>query len=359
MSSNPSAGDQPRIQDFAGNAAICLMLEQMAASGRIPQALLFCGPEGVGKATLARRFGRLLLDHPERIEQDDLSLPANRERLEERLSLASDKRADDPLFFASHPDFFTYPPDGPLRQISIQQMRTMKEHAQFSPLKGRRRVFVLDQLDRANEQAANSLLKILEEPPPYLLLVGTVTNPFDLLPTIRSRSVMLTLNRLADEEVESLLLARGFEAKEAKERARLALGCPGKALELDLEAHRKRAAAMLTLLEVAAGRKPFSEWIRQGEATVAKKQERVEDYLETLLALLQEIIHLRANGPLRRYPEYREALEALSTKVELGWIRRASAKVEEISRFQRRSAQRSPAFDDFVVELQQSGLARR
>ncbi|MCU0229374.1 MAG: AAA family ATPase, partial [Bryobacterales bacterium] len=182
-------GEGPRIVDFAGNTATCRMLEQMAASGRIPQALLFCGPEGIGKATLARRFGAMLLANPERIEADDLSLPANRERVEERLSLASEKRADDPLFFASHPDFFTYPPDGPLRQISIQQMRTMKEHAQFSPLKGSRRVFLLDQLDRANEQAANSLLKILEEPPPYLLLIGTVSNPYDLLPTIRSRSV--------------------------------------------------------------------------------------------------------------------------------------------------------------------------
>ncbi len=347
------------IREFAGNAPIRQMLEQMALSGRIPQALLFCGPEGVGKATLARRFGGLLLANPERIELDDLSLPANRERLEERLTLSSEKRAEDPLFFASHPDFFTYSPDGPLRQISIQQMRTMKEHAQFSPLKGSRRVFLLDELDRANEQAANSLLKILEEPPPYLLLIGTVTNAFDLLPTIRSRSVMLTLNRIADEEVEALLLAKGVEAKEAQERARLAMGCPGKAIQLDLEAHHKRAAAMLTLLEVAAGRKPFTEWVRHAEATVAKKSERVDDYLETLLTLLQDILHLRARGPLLRHPEYRDALGVLAGCLELGWVRQASAKIEEMSRFQRRSAQRTPAFDDFVMELLQSGLARR
>lgn len=351
--------DPGSIQDFVGNTPIRHMLEQMAASGRIPQALLFSGPEGVGKATLARRFGALLLEHPERIEQDDLALPANQERLDERLSLASDKRADDPLFFASHPDFFTYPPDGPLRQISIQQMRMMKDHAQFAPLKGKRRVFLLDELDRANEQAANSLLKILEEPPPYLLLIGTVTNAFDLLPTVRSRSVLLNLNRLADAEVESFLTGRGVPAKEAAERARLAMGCPGKAARLDLAAHRKRAEAMLTLLEVAAGIKPFTEWVRQSEATVAKKSERMEDYLETLLTLMQDLLHLRYGGPLLHFPEYRQALTTMLSRLDLGWQRQASAKVEELLRFLRRNAQKTVALDDFAVELLQSSLARR
>ena len=147
-----------RMQDFAGNAPVRALLEGIAATGRIPHSILLCGPEGVGKATLARRFAALLLGDAEKIEADDLSLAANRERLEERVALASEKRAEDPLFFASHPDFLTFPPEGPLRQISIQQMRLMKEHAQFNPLKGSRRVFLIDEMDRANEQAANSLL---------------------------------------------------------------------------------------------------------------------------------------------------------------------------------------------------------
>lgn len=342
------------IRDFAGNAPVRSMLEQMAATGRIPQALLFCGPEGVGKATLARRFAALLLGEAARIEADDLSLPANIERMEERLSLASDKRADDPLLFATHPDFLTFPPDGPLRQISIQQMRLLKEHAQFAPHKGKRRVFLIDDLDRANEQAANSLLKILEEPPPYLLLIATVTNAFDLLPTIRSRVVMLYLNRLPDGEVEAFLAGRGMAPAEAAERARLAMGCPGLAVTLDLNARRRQAEAMLTLLEVAAGRKPFGEWVRVSETTVSKKTERLEPYLETLLGLLQEILHLRANGPLHRYPEHRKSLEALAGRVDLRWVLRASGKAEQVQRFLRRNAQRTAALDDLAMELLQA-----
>jgi DNA polymerase-3 subunit delta' len=344
----------PSISDFVGNALVCAMLEKMAETDRIPQALLFCGPEGVGKSTLARRFGAILLGDRDRIEADDLSLPANQERIEERLSLASDKRADDPLVFASHPDFLTFPPDGPLRQISIQQMRLLKDQAQFSPHKGRRRVFLIDDLSRANEQAANSLLKILEEPPPYLLVIATVTNVYDLLPTIHSRSVTLYFNRVPDEEVEAFLLAKGMPKTEASERARLAMGCPGLAVTLDLEARRKQADAMLTLLEVSAGKKPFSEWVRMSEATVSKKNERLDHYLEVLLTLLQELLHLKANGPLLRYPEYRKALEALTSKVDLRWVRRASVRVEEVHRFIRRNAQKTAALDDLVMELLQA-----
>ncbi len=345
------------IENFAGNAPTRALLEGIAETGRIPQSILLCGPEGVGKATLARRFAALLLGDAEKIEADDLSLPANRERLEERLALASDKRADDPVFFASHPDFLTFPPEGPLRQISIQQMRLMKEHAQFNPLKGSRRVFLIDEIDRANEQAANSLLKILEEPPPFLLIIGTSTNPYELLPTIRSRSVLLFLNRLTDEEVRDVLRAKGVPPGELDARARLSAGCPGRALTLDLDAYRMRADAMMTLLEAAANRKPFGEWLRVSEGSVSKKAERLEEYLEILISLLQDLLHLRANGPVLRHPEYRDSLAAMASTLELGWIVKAAAGASRIDRLLRRNIQKNVALDDYLLELQ-TALAR-
>ncbi len=138
------------------------------------------------------------------MERDDLSLPANADTIAEREKWTAEKRAEDPLLFASHPDFVTFAPDGPLRQISIQQMRTFRERAQFKPLHGARRVFLIDRLDRANEQAANSLLKVLEEPPEHLIILATTENLYDLLPTIRSRSVILQMCRLSDAEMRSL-----------------------------------------------------------------------------------------------------------------------------------------------------------
>ena len=143
-----------------GNASAVAALKGMIARERIPQTILLAGPEGVGKATLARRFAAELLGYDaHKIEQDDLSLAPNVELRTERLKLTSEKRNDDPLAFGSHPDFLTIAPDGPLEQISIQQMRLVKVRAPMKPLRGNWRVFLIDGMERANLQAANSLLK--------------------------------------------------------------------------------------------------------------------------------------------------------------------------------------------------------
>src|SRR6202041_73531 len=110
-----------------------------------------------------------------------------------REKMPAEKRNDDPLFFGTHPDFLTFAPEGPLRQIGIPQMRLLKERAQYKPLHRGRRVFLIDQVDRAGEQAANSLLKTLEEPPDHLVVIMTAANAYDLLPTIRSRAVPFQL----------------------------------------------------------------------------------------------------------------------------------------------------------------------
>jgi len=80
------------LDNFFGNTAVVAALTEMAASGRIPQTLLLSGPEGVGKATLARRFASILVGDPAKIEADDLSLEANLETIADREKWPSDKR---------------------------------------------------------------------------------------------------------------------------------------------------------------------------------------------------------------------------------------------------------------------------
>ena len=213
------------IENIFGNRTAVETLETMLRDNRIPQTILLAGPEGIGKATLARRFAATLLPNGAVVEQDDLASEPNLEILADREKLTAEKRSDDPLCFATHSDFVSFPPDGPLRQISIQQMRLLKERAQFGPLKGPWRIFLIDHIDRANEQAANSLLKTLEEPPPYLILILTAENAYDLLPTIRSRVVQLPLSRLDDDEMKEFVKARGLDRPE--QRIALASGSPG------------------------------------------------------------------------------------------------------------------------------------
>ena len=279
------------FENFWGNRHVTEALEQMIAQDRLSQTLLFSGPEGVGKATLARRLGARLLGHSEKIEQDDLSLPHNLAIIGERERWAADKRNDDPLFFSTYPDFVTFPPDGPLRQISIPQTRLIKERAPFLPHHGSRRVFLIDHVDRANEQAANSLLKTLEEPPPHLILIMTAENAYDLLPTIRSRAVPFQFAPLGQDEMRHFVSARALD--EAERRMALAAGSPGLAISLDLEAYNKRRAAMLLLLKVAAGTAPFGEWVPVSETMGRGKSDKLDLYLKVLYDLLRDLLAIR------------------------------------------------------------------
>jgi DNA polymerase III subunit delta' len=337
------------FENFWGNAHVLEGLEQMLAHGRLAQTLLFSGPEGVGKATLARRLGGRLLGHPEQIEQDDLSQPHNLETVRDREKLPADKRNDDPLLFATHPDFVTFPPDGPLRQISIQQTRLLKDRAQFLPHKGNRRVFLIDHVDRANDQAANSLLKTLEEPPDHLILIMTAENAYDLLPTIRSRAVPFQFAPLGHQEMRAFVQARGLDQPER--RIALAAGSPGIAISLDLEAYDKRRAAMLALLKVAAGVAPFATWVPVSETIGRSKNEKLDLYLKVLYELLRDLLLLQQGAGEIRNQDIRRELEALAPKLQFAWIRRAVAKMDEIAELIRRNIQKTIALDSLIVEL--------
>ena len=337
------------FDNFWGNPRVTEALEQMLAQQRLAQTLLFAGREGVGKATLARRLGARLLGRGEQIERDDLSLPDNLETVAAREKWSADKRNDDPLLFATHADFVTFAPDGPLRQISIQQTRLLKERAQFLPHKGSRRIFLIDHVDRANEQAANSLLKTLEEPPDHLVLIMTAENAYDLLPTIRSRAVPFHFSPLSVEEMREFVRARGLDQPER--RVALAAGSPGLAVSLDLEAYDKRRAAMLALLKVAAGAAPFGSWIPVSEALGRSRSEKLDLYLKALYGLLRDLLLLHEGASEIRNEDIRGDLEALARKVQFAWLRKAVERVDEIAQLIRRNIQKTIALDALIVEL--------
>ena len=341
--------------NFFGNPAAVSALQTMIARDRVPQTILIAGPEGVGKATLARRFAAELLGYgADKIELDDLSLEPNVTLRTDRLKLTSEKRNDDPLVFSSHPDFMTVAPDGPLGQISIQQMRLIKDRASMKPLRGRWRVFLIDGMDKANIQAANSLLKTLEEPPEHLVLVMTANNSYDLLTTIRSRSVILDLGRVGQDEMRQFIGGRGLDHPER--RLALGEGAPGIAATVDFETYDRRRVAMLTLMRVGAGMEQFGAWMKHSDSIGARKTEKLEQYVEVLYSLIEDVMRVSHGAPAMRNADIQRDLEALAGKVSFEWLRKITTRADELVELARRNIQKSIALDSIAVGMQAATL---
>ncbi|HET7104015.1 MAG TPA: DNA polymerase III subunit delta', partial [Terracidiphilus sp.] len=242
--------------DFLGNSATVTRLRECVRTGRFPQALILAGPKGAGKYTLAMMLARAL-NCREKVESEGLpdfcGRCANCTRigeaadLEERVAEAvaareemrdADKR-DTRILIQTHPDVLIVPPDPPQLLIKLGQVRQVIHAAYYRPPIEAARAVTIFTSPAFMKEAANSLLKVLEEPPERTSLILLAENPQELLPTIRSRAILYRLGALPVEELEALLEARRPQLK-ARDRAlaaRLAEGAVGRALSLDLDAY--------------------------------------------------------------------------------------------------------------------------
>ncbi len=343
------------FENFWGNAHVQSTLESMIGRERIPQTMLFAGLEGLGKATLVRRFAaRLLGDAGE----NRAGRPEpRRKRQADRRRAKSCPPTSATTSRCSSARTPTSSPSRPTVRCARSASRRCvcsKKCAQFKPLHGPRRIFLIDQADRAGEQAANSLLKTLEEPPDHLILILTAENVYDLLPTIRSRSVILNFSPLSNDEMQDFARARGLD--NADRRIALSGGSPGIAASLDIELFQKRRASMLALLRTGAGLSSYNAWLPVSEALGRSRSEKLELYLKLLYDLLRDIMVLREGGasinemPIRNF-DLRNELGALAGKVSRPWIIHAVKSVDEIAALLRRNIQKTIALDGLLMEL--------
>ncbi len=212
------------------------LLKSFHRSGRLPHALILSGPRGIGKATLAFRFARWLMAE---------SKASN--GLFGAGAAGGDKLAvdpSDPVFrrvaSGGHPDLITVErtvneKTGKLREeIVIEDVRAVGSFLRLTPSEGGWRIVVVDAADELNRNAANALLKVLEEPPRQALLLLVAHAPGRLPPTIRSRCRTIALRSLEDAEVTGLLRGyrTGLDPEEEGMLVQLAEGSIGRALDL-------------------------------------------------------------------------------------------------------------------------------
>jgi DNA polymerase-3 subunit delta' len=211
-----------------GHHAAAAALEQAARSGRLAHAWLIAGPPGIGKATLGYRFARWLLAGGAERAPDPAQAP---------LHLPPEHPVFRRVVARAHADLFVLRPvaDGRVRrEIRLDAMRDAIHDLALTPAEGGWRVVLLDQAEEMRPEAANALLKTLEEPPPRSVMLVTTAAPDRLLPTIRSRCRRLDLSPLGAEDMEAVL-RRLLPDLDAADRGRLAViaeGSPGRALSL-------------------------------------------------------------------------------------------------------------------------------
>ena len=204
--------------------------------GRMHHGWLITGPRGVGKATLAWRIARFLLATP---EADEGGLFGDAPPAPETLDIATDHPVARRLLAGSDPGLFhiTRTPNektGRMRDMIVaDDVRRLNQFLQLSATDGGRRVVILDCADEMNVQAANALLKMLEEPPARTILLLISHQPSRLLPTIRSRCRELRLSPLAASDMADALAQADIDAPEdAAALAELSGGSVGEAVRL-------------------------------------------------------------------------------------------------------------------------------
>ena len=252
-------------------------LKRMLAEKRLPHALLFYGPEGVGKRrTVLALAAALLCLHPE----DGMACV----HCESCRALADD----------THPDYYVAEPESSgkaARSIKIEQIRALSGEIGLVPKLSGRRVVLIDDAERMNEAAQNSLLKTLEEPTGDVVFVLVTSARQALLDTIVSRCLLMPFVRLGEAELAGLLTEHGISEYDAAGLIPLAEGSIGRALALANEnALELRKDALNILRQLPS--LPLAEVWTQGKRLGALPAAELTDWVRYMRLLLRDMLAL-------------------------------------------------------------------
>jgi len=375
------------FSDFVGNTISIDSLRAAIAIGRLPHSMIIAGPRGAGKYTLALLLTLALEceNQPRDLAPPPSSEQAGRElagfcghcrnctritesadletRVDEAVAAREEMREVDKketrVLVQTHPDVLILPPDPPQLLIKLGQVRTLINRSQRRPAEAPAKVFLITTASFMKE-AANSLLKVLEEPPDYAHIIILAENLGELLPTIRSRCAIVRLGALPAEEIEQLLAARRPELnpRDRALLARLSEGAVGRAYGFDLAEYTAARLDALTILRNSQT-SDHTALFRMTESyrAGAEGQVRTTALLRALSSILEDILLLQGNAPERvRNVDIRPELKGFADTFDFAWIESAVRGLDAVQSGLRRNLLRNVSLDAFAAELEGAKL---
>ena len=331
-------------------------LQQAAATGALPHALLFHGPRGVGKRSMAYAFGKMAATLNART-RDDADAIARR--------IAAGVSAD----------FLLVGPRGPAMQITLAGWRRDRDkddenHPQYyrfvetRPLESARKVLVFHRAERMNVALANFLLKLIEEPPPWLIIVMLTERPAEVLPTIRSRCAPVQLSPLTLPEMtryaRSLPSVSG--SADADGLIRMAEGRPGVLIEQAGQAQRidkALAARTMTLFQdegFLALFRAASDLVTAAGAEAGTRGAVIERTLEMIESWLRDAIVLKTSGPDASAEKLvwrgqAQTIERFAARTSLEGLVEAAETLQSYGSWAHRQTDAHYAFESFLLDV--------
>jgi DNA polymerase III subunit delta' len=264
------------FKDVVGNEGIKKILQLALERGRVPHSLIFAGPDGVGKMEMAMTLAKAL---------NCETLTSN------SCDVCPSCRAIDN---GSHLDVIAFAAE--VQKLKVEQTELVKHMAFLRPMTGKKRVFIIDDAKDMTPEAANSMLKVLEEPPAFTHVILLTDSPHLFLPTIRSRCRMFSFSSIGREEIEKILTGRGFSREQARILALLVEGNLERALELDWEEVRALKEEAWELFEALSSEDRSSRFLDRFGTVPKAVQEEFGRIVEVFSSFVRDILLLRLGG---------------------------------------------------------------
>jgi DNA polymerase-3 subunit delta' len=326
------------FETFQGNLSLLETLQKQLRAARLPHSLLFAGVDGVGKRTLARFLAKAV--NCQFTNGTDFC---------DQCSSCRKINAN------SHPDYREVEPDGQF--IKIEQTRELSREVFFRPFESRRRFFILNPAERLKEEAANSLLKTLEEPPETSHLILVTDRPDHILGTIRSRCQLYRFSPLPPELLQRILHEQEkIKVEQIPLLVRICGGSIGKALTLDMDEYLESRDAWLELLQNCIPELSHVRSLRT-LASFSRMKESFDRHAGVLFNLIHDLFLLKLDSasPFLINIDLQENLRLLAQGTTQSHLQEAVKILDQMERGARRNLNRSLALDQLALRLSGSG----